>query len=632
MPYVLGVDIGSSATTAATAHYGEGARHPISRPVKLGQNGNAVPSIVFVDDDGQVFVGETAERFGITRPDCLVREFQQRVGDTVPIALGELRVTPEDVYATMARWVVDRVEQSEGAAPDAITLTHPANWGDYRVALVRRALAGVGLAGATLVSEPVAAAVNYASRQPGNVEGAIAVYDLGGSTFDVSIVKPAGTEGFEVLGEPGHLDRLGGADFDELVFRRLAVRIGDAFSKNDPAAEGVLEAFTVVRRECAKAKEALSFRTEVSVPVVLPGVRATVRLVRPEFEAMIDGSVRETITELRRTLDKAGLTTDDLAAVLLIGGSSAIPFVARQLAAEVDRPIVVDLDPAGAVSLGAALGAANAQLAARGAARLAVQVESADPATQGSSAGRSRTRRRLRPAAAAWWGRSHNGATAVPVAVAAVVVALVLTVVLAQTTGLSALISETSAGYSGADASDPFTPDVLRGDGPDVGFPFGPLMTAPDKADAAPDATPPEVPGAEPAPERSLSGGPRQSAQERTPGPTRAFSAPPRTSKPSTASPGSANAGSTTTEPAPAPVPVPDPNPDPVPVPDPNPDPAPDPVPVTPPDPTPEPAPDPVPDPAPDPAPIPDPTPVTDPAPPTDPTPEAPVGPLATGD
>jgi molecular chaperone DnaK len=600
MPYVLGVDIGGSFTTAATTHYGEGARRLTAQPIRLGGHRSAVPSVVLVQDTGQVIVGDAAEEKGVANPDCVVRDFRQRVGDTVPIAIGELLVAPEDVFGIVARWVVDRAEELEGAAPDAIILTVPATWGDYRLGLVRQALAGVGLADATLLSEPEAAAVNYAHRQPGRVEGAIAVYDLGGNTFDVSIMKPTGAEGFKVMGEPGHVERLGGAEFDELVFRRLALRIGDAFTEHDPVAEHVSEAFSVVRRECVKAKEALSFRAEASVPVILPRLRATVRLVRAEFEAMIDGPVRETITTFKRTLEGAGLTTDDLSAVLLIGGSSGIPFVARQLEKELERPIVVDLDPMNAVSLGAALAGATAATAADSAAtqaRIGVEAET----DERRLTPRGGERADKHPIGPPRWRGFRKSGQAVPVAASAVVVTLVLTVVFAQTTGLSALVSEAGGEYPGVDAGDFFTPEVLRGDGPNPGFPFD--LTGPEvqDADAATDvALPPTASGTEhdSSPNRSPSASSAREGMRESAG---ASSRPPGTRHPLVSTPGPELPSAPAT------------------------DPAPDPVPEVPPEPAPDPLPDPAPDPDPDPVPDPDPTPA-DPIP-SDPTPEQPAEP-----
>ena len=112
MTYVLGIDIGTSFTAAAIAHLGR-REVPVPQMVNLGVHSGAVPSVIFLGDDGKVLVGEAAERRGVERPDGMVREFKRRVGDTVPIAVGDLLVAPEDFYAIMVRWVVDRVEEQE---------------------------------------------------------------------------------------------------------------------------------------------------------------------------------------------------------------------------------------------------------------------------------------------------------------------------------------------------------------------------------------------------------------------------------------------------------------------------------------------------------------------------------------
>src|SRR5690554_1547857 len=189
MPYVLGVDIGNSFTTAATAQSSDNNHLSAAHRVKLGLLGDAVPSVAFVADNGSLLVGEAAEQAGTERPDRVVRSFRERIGDTVPMAFGKAQVTAEHVFATMARWVVDRATEVEGTPPDAISLTHPADWGGHRVGRVRRSLAGVGLRDVTLVTESEAAAANHAKWQPEGIDGTIAVYDLGGSSFSVSLVR-----------------------------------------------------------------------------------------------------------------------------------------------------------------------------------------------------------------------------------------------------------------------------------------------------------------------------------------------------------------------------------------------------------------------------------------------------------
>src|SRR3712207_2586075 len=214
MPYTLGVDVGTSFTAAAIFQAqtdGKGAPSAL----KLGQRTDSMPSVAFFGDDGRMLVGEAAERRGMERPDRLGREFKRRMGVDVPIVVGDQLVAPQDILAALVRWVVDRAEQREGEAPSAVTLTHPAAWGGYKTGLVREALERVHLSNVTLITEPEAAAMHYAAQERMDAGSLIAVYDLGGGTFDIALLRKTGTDSFEPVGRPAGLERLGGADFDE---------------------------------------------------------------------------------------------------------------------------------------------------------------------------------------------------------------------------------------------------------------------------------------------------------------------------------------------------------------------------------------------------------------------------------
>ncbi|MDN5931324.1 MAG: Hsp70 family protein, partial [Pseudonocardia sp.] len=135
------------------------------------------------------------------------------------------------------------------------------------------------------------------------------------------------------------------------------VRAGmpEAFDGLDDTDPAVLAAVASVRRECSEAKEALSSDTEVSIPVLLPGSQGSVRLHRSEFEALIRPQIEETVAALRRAVASAGLTPDQLTAVLLVGGSSRIPLVAQLVSEQLGRPVAVDAAPKNAIAMGAAL-------------------------------------------------------------------------------------------------------------------------------------------------------------------------------------------------------------------------------------------------------------------------------------
>ncbi|WP_369693190.1 Hsp70 family protein [Arthrobacter sp. DNA4] len=341
--------------------------------------------MVYFPEEGTVLVGEVAERRGLDSPERVVREFKRRIGDDVPIILGTLALQPEDVFATMARWVADRAAEREGGPPSAVYLTHPAAWGIHRLSVIRAALASHGLENVTLLPEPEAAALHYASQVRVEEGSTIAVYDLGGGTFDTAVLRKSGSSRFELLGRPEGIEDLGGADFDAAVFSYVAGHSGTALADLDPTDPAAIGALARLRRECVEAKEALSSDSEASIPVLLPGVQQQIRLVRSEFEALIEEPVRETVDALERSLAQLHLEPADLSAVLLIGGSSRIPLVAQVVSEELDRPIAVDADPKSSICLGAAVAALLAHAAAH-AETAALETEAAGIETSAAGA------------------------------------------------------------------------------------------------------------------------------------------------------------------------------------------------------------------------------------------------------
>jgi hypothetical protein len=164
--------------------------------------------------------------------------------------------------------------------------------------------------------------------------------------------------GFETIGTPEGIERLGGIDFDEAVFAHVRNAVGDGIDRLDPDEPAAQAAVARVRQECIDAKEALSSDTDVSIPVLLPGLQTEVRLTRSEFEAMIRPAISETIVALRRASRSAAVRSEDISAVLLVGGSSRIPLVAQMVGAELGRPIAIDAHPKDAIAFGASIAVA----------------------------------------------------------------------------------------------------------------------------------------------------------------------------------------------------------------------------------------------------------------------------------
>ncbi|HKR50405.1 MAG TPA: Hsp70 family protein, partial [Pseudonocardiaceae bacterium] len=355
MSYWLGIDVGTTFTAAAVCR-DEGGRRPLPEVIPLGSRAAAVSSVVYLGEDGQVVVGEAAERRAVTDPDRVVREFKRRIGDEVPMLIGGVPHPASEIAAMVVRWVVDRVAEREGEPAQGITVTHPASWGAYKTRIMAEALRAADLSEVVFRTEPEAAAATYSMQERVATGSTIAVYDLGGGTFDAAVVRKTGPGTFSVLGLPEGIERLGGVDFDEAVFDHVVAKV-PGLSELDPEAPATRAATARLRRECTEAKEALSADTEVTIPLLLPEVQSQVRLVRAEFEDLIRPQVAETVEALRRALRSADVGPEELDAVLLVGGSSRIPLVAQRVSAELGRPVAVDADPTAAIALGAALSA-----------------------------------------------------------------------------------------------------------------------------------------------------------------------------------------------------------------------------------------------------------------------------------
>ena len=218
--YALGIDLGTTYTAAATWRDGH------AEIVALGSRAAAVPSVVLLREDETFLTGEAASRRGLTEPHRVAREFKRRMGDTTPILLGGVPQSAEGLAGRLMRAVTHEVIGREGGPPSATCVSYPANWGPYKTDLMRQAVAMADLRGPVVyTTEPEAAAVSYAQQQRIEPGAVVAVYDLGGGTFDAAVLRKTAT-GFTILGRPEGIERLGGIDFDAAVFSHVAAALG----------------------------------------------------------------------------------------------------------------------------------------------------------------------------------------------------------------------------------------------------------------------------------------------------------------------------------------------------------------------------------------------------------------------
>ena len=348
MPYNLGVDLGNTFVAAAIARPTQVEMFTLVDPSVVA------PAVVYLGDDGALVTGDAAGRRAENSPDRAARGFKRCLGDPTPVMLGGEPHAVVTLLAALLRDVIANVTETEGVPPRRMVLTHPAHWGPFRQRMFEQVPNLAGLSDVTLVTEPEAVAAHCAASRELHDGEIVAVYDFGGGTFDATLLRMR-ADGVEILCAAESTERLGGGDLDEAILSHIDVAAGGALSELDIRDPRTMIALARLRQDCTLAKEALSADTETVLPVFLPGRYFEVRLTRAEFEDMVRAPIESAIGSLSRTLRSAGVSPDQLSAVLLVGGSSRIPLVARMVSEEMGRPTVVDTHhPQYSVALGAA--------------------------------------------------------------------------------------------------------------------------------------------------------------------------------------------------------------------------------------------------------------------------------------
>ncbi|MBB4696479.1 outer membrane protein assembly factor BamB/Ethanolamine utilization protein EutJ (predicted chaperonin) [Actinoplanes abujensis] len=351
--FVLGVDLGTSHTVAML-------RRPDGRTRPLLFDGRPLlPSAVFRDPGGRLHVGADALRLGHADPARLEPHPKRHV-DADTIMLGDASVPVPDLLAALLDAVAREAVATAGFLPPA-QVTYPAAWGGPRRAVLVEALGRAGWpAGTPLLPEPVAAARYFAEvlRRPLPVGSSLAVFDFGGGTLDVAVVRHHGPGADYSVTASGGADDLGGLDLDAALVDHLGKSLAGAepaawHALTEPATLAQWRARRQFWEDVRGAKEMLSRSSFAPVPV--PGVEHAVHLTRDELEATADSLVRRGVAEAGTVIAAAGLQPSELAGLFLVGGSSRVPLVARLLHSELGIAPTVLEQPELPVAEGATL-------------------------------------------------------------------------------------------------------------------------------------------------------------------------------------------------------------------------------------------------------------------------------------
>jgi molecular chaperone DnaK len=350
--WVLAVDFGTTSTAAALRAGGRVERVELDGAARM-------PSMVFWREGtggsgtGRLVLGEEADELAGLAPWCLERTPKRHIGDEF-IRLGEREFRVVDVIGAILRRVGEEaISLRGGEPPREVRLTHPARWGQASLQKLARAADLAGFDEPVFVPEPVAAATHFASERLAE-GGYVAVYDLGGGTFDCAVLRRTG-DSFELAGPPGGDENLGGEDFDDRLYRFLGRQLsGEKWRMLRESSE---RAWTQANREllrgARRCKEILSRSPEFEF-YMPPPIDQELLATAESFRELIIADIQRTVGELERTIHAANVDPTQLQAIYLAGGSSRIPLIAHTITERLGQPPETYDDPKLVTVLGAA--------------------------------------------------------------------------------------------------------------------------------------------------------------------------------------------------------------------------------------------------------------------------------------
>ena len=348
MSKIIGIDLG---TTNSCVSFMEGGE---ARVIPNPEGNRTTPSVVAFKN-GERIVGDAAKRQLITNKDT-VYSIKRLMGTDKKVTLEGKEYTPQEISAMILTYLKNYAEAYLGEKVEKAVITVPAYFNDAQRQATKDAGKIAGLDVVRIINEPTASALAFGSDKETSKEQKILVYDLGGGTFDVSILDIAdGT--FEVLSTNGDT-HLGGDDFDEAIINWLA----DNFKReNNIDLRQDKMALQRLKEAAEKAKKDLSgmVQTQISLPFISAGpagpLHLEATLTRAQFNEMTKGLVERTLVPVRQALKDAGLTANDIHQVLLVGGSTRIPAVQEAIKNELGKEPNKSVNPDECVSLGAAI-------------------------------------------------------------------------------------------------------------------------------------------------------------------------------------------------------------------------------------------------------------------------------------
>ena len=353
MGKIIGIDLGT--TNSCIAYLREGGEVEI---INNSNGGRTTPSVVAFSESGEILVGESAKNQIVLNYDRSISSIKREMGTDHKVKIGDKEYTPQEISAFILKKLKNDAEEYFGEPVEEAVITVPAYFSDAQRQATKDAGRIAGLKVRRIINEPTAAALAYGEGK--SEDHTILVYDLGGGTFDVSVLEISSIDGkktVEVKSTNG-INRLGGDDFD----KKLMDYIIESFkkeskidlSKDRMAYQNIKNAAEKCKIELSDAK-----KSRITIPFISANEKGPIHLdmeiTRAKFESLIEELVESTIEPVKKALEDAGLKVSDIEEVILVGGSTRIPMVQELLKSIFKSEIYKGINPDEAVARGAAI-------------------------------------------------------------------------------------------------------------------------------------------------------------------------------------------------------------------------------------------------------------------------------------
>ncbi|WP_052256440.1 molecular chaperone DnaK [Salinicoccus sp. YB14-2] len=347
MSKVIGIDLGTTNSVVSVLEGGE------AKVIQNAEGNRTTPSVVSFKND-EIQVGEVAKRQAITNPDTIM-SVKRHMGTDHKEKIGDKEYTPQEISAMILQNLKETAESYLGEKVEKAVVTVPAYFNDSERQATKDAGRISGLEVERIINEPTAAALAYGLDKQ-EVDQKVLVFDLGGGTFDVSILE-LGDGVFDVLATAGD-NRLGGDDFDDVIIDYLV----DTFKKeNGIDLSNDKMAMQRLKDAAEKAKKELSgvSSTQISLPFISAGdagpLHLETSLTRAKFEELTHDLVKRSMEPTKQAIKDSGISKDEIDEVILVGGSTRIPAVQEAITKEIGKEPNRSVNPDEVVAMGAAI-------------------------------------------------------------------------------------------------------------------------------------------------------------------------------------------------------------------------------------------------------------------------------------